>query len=245
MNTSGEQRGFTLIELLVVIAIIAILAALLLPALTRAKCSARKTACVSNARQLGLATLMYWDENDGQCFRYYIGATNGGKIYWFGWIENGYEGTRRFDCTSGALYPYLQGRGVEVCPAFNYISPRLKLKATGASYGYGYNLFLSPIGKKPKSISEVSRPSETTLLADAAQVNNFQVPASKDNPMLEEWYYVDTTPKPANGHFRHNKKANVLFCDGHVGDEMAVPGSMDQQLPAENVGRLRSEILIP
>src|SRR5438094_5562648 len=58
-------RGFTLIELLVVIAIIAILAALLLPALNAAKAKAQRAQCASNLRQLGIALLLYLDDNRG------------------------------------------------------------------------------------------------------------------------------------------------------------------------------------
>ena len=61
--------------------------------------------------------------------------------------------------------------------------------------------------------------------------------------MLEEWYYVDNTVNYPNGHFRHAKKSNVTFCDGHVAMEFMVSGSLDQRLPSQFVGRLRPEIL--
>ncbi|MGI8967247.1 MAG: prepilin-type N-terminal cleavage/methylation domain-containing protein [Limisphaerales bacterium] len=237
--------GFTLIELLVVIGIIAILAGILLPTLGRSKGSAQQIKCASGLRQLGLAARMYWDDNSENAFRYRTGATNNGVIYWFGWLQNGAEGERDFDAKQGALYLYLQERGVEICPALNYAAPQFKLKARGAAYGYGYNWYLStPVNQPPLKISKILRPAETTLFADAAQINTWQPPASSTNPMLEEWYYVDDNSAQPNGHFRHQKKANALFCDGHVGREKLVPGSLDLRLPQENVGRLRKEILV-
>jgi prepilin-type N-terminal cleavage/methylation domain-containing protein/prepilin-type processing-associated H-X9-DG protein len=238
----GKRNGFTLIELLVVVAIIAILASILLPSLTAAKNSARKAQCISNLRQLGLASQMYWDDHENFSFRYFSGVTNGGRLYWFGWIKDGAEGDREFDAVQGALYPYVQERGPEVCPSLNYSSSLYKYKARGAAYGYGYNLYL---GKKSINMERVTRPAEIGLLADAAQINDFQAPASPDNPLLEEWYYVDAEESDyPNVHFRHQLKANVAFCDGHVSTENPAIHSIDPRLPAQNIGRLPAALLV-
>ena len=239
--------AFTLIELLLVIAIIAIIAALLLPTLVQTKASASRIKCTSNLHQLGLAAQMYWDDNGGNCFRYRVGFTNGGELLWFGWLGTGAEGQRPFDATQGALFPYLQGRGVEICPSLNYASGHFKLKAKGAAYGYGYNLHLaSTNGMPPVNVSRVRDPSSLTLFADAGQINDFQPPASPDNPLLEEFYYVDSAEGSfgyPNAHFRHQQRANVVFLDGHLGRESPASGSLDARIPSEHVGRLRSEIL--
>ncbi len=238
-------HAFTLLELLAVIAIVAMLAALLLPALARSKASAQRIQCVSNLRQLGLAAHLYWDDNSGNCFRYSGVFTNGGQLFWFGWMGAGVEGQRAFDAMQGALYPYLQGRGVEICPSFNYFISQLKLKATGATWGYGYNLYLSAAPSQPPlNLSRIPRPAETALLADAAQVNTWQAPASASNPMIEEWYYVDDSTNQPNGHFRHAQRANAVSCDGHVALENFVPGSIDSRMPSQFVGRFRKEILV-
>jgi len=243
---SGSRcSAFTLVELLVVIAIVALLAALLAPALASGKRSAQRVKCVSNLRQLGLAAQMYFDDHDGATFPYRLYATNGGVVYWFGWLQNGAEGTRHFDARQGPLYEYLNGLGVEICPTLNYSSSRFKLKAKGAAYGYGYNLHLTNASVR---VTALRHPSGLALFADAAQINDFQAPASRSNPLLEEFYYVDAPGNSAsypNAHFRHQERANVVFLDGHVDRERLAPGTLDGRLAGEWVGRLRKEILDP
>jgi prepilin-type processing-associated H-X9-DG protein len=236
----------------VVIAIIGILAALLLPLLVRSKGAAWRADCASNLRQLALATQLYWDDNNGNCFSWYYGATNNGELYWFGWLGTGKEGQRPIDLSAGVLYPYLAASKARLCPALNYSLPQFKLKADSPVCSYGYNVLLSPTASSAAAIiTKVTRPTEIVLFADAAQVNDFQAPASRSNPMLEEWYYVDNptnSPGPGyypHGHFRHAQKANVAFCDGHITPEKALPGTVDPKMPSQYVARLRPEILIP
>ena len=250
-NRKPEIRnGFTLIELLVVIAIIAILAAMLLPVLAGGKLSAQRAACESNLRQLGVAAELYWDDNGGNCFNYNFGSTNAGQILWVGWLGSGAETTRSYDLSRGALFPYLNGSNVRLCPSFVANVANFKLKATNIVFCYGYNSsFSPPTTLPPLNTAQIRQPSQIALFADAAQVNDFQPPASHNNPLIEEWYYLDNPtnyPGPnyyPHGHFRHSQRANVTFCDGHVGLENFVPGSIDPQLPNQFVGRLRPEIL--
>jgi len=95
-------------------------------------------------------------------------------------------------------------------------------------------------------MSHLSNPAGTALFADAAQINDFQAPASREHPMVEEFYYVNQGGSYyANGHFRHDGAAMVVFCDGHVSGEMLDEETLDQRLPRMQIARLRKEILNP
>ena len=143
------KRAFTLIELLVVIAIIAILAALLLPALSKAKVKAQGIMCMSNGKQLGLAWLMYADDNNGVCCQNMEGGDPNTPSWVLGWenfIPDNTENTNLQMLTQGLLWPYSKSAGIYKCPADTYLAlqgtqklPRLRsLSMNAYIQGNGY-----------------------------------------------------------------------------------------------------------
>jgi prepilin-type N-terminal cleavage/methylation domain-containing protein/prepilin-type processing-associated H-X9-DG protein len=195
--------AFTLIELLVVIAIIAILAALLLPGLSRAKGAGQSTACKSNLRQLGLGLALY--AGDTQKFPLWTS----GNAYW-----------------DDKLLPSVSNnREGFLCPA-NKQSPKWTNNLAGPNPSYGYNMagtgryrFNSPsLGLDGSANSgpatyvgenQVKVPADMIALADYKRTNG----GGGDND-ADDLYPVNLLaglPPP-----RHNLGHNVVFCDGHV-----------------------------
>lgn len=207
------NRAFTLIELLVVIAIIAILAAILFPVFARAKDAAKKTQCLTQVHQIGLAWTLYVMDYDEVCMRVAIPQA-GETIYWWGsWDGN------RLDESRGLLFPYVQTRSIQACPVF-----KNELRTTLGLTGYGYNYaYLSPsrYGPPPEyreemvpvKVSQITDPAMTVLFADCARINTWEY----ETPRLEGSTYLEPPSfEFPTLHGRHNGFGVVVWADSHA-----------------------------
>lgn len=254
MDTKSNRPAFTVVELLVVISVIVILLSITAPAVLKGRSLARSVFCSSNLRQLGIGFEMYLNEHDREVFPlvYYGQKESGefGKFWYFGFEPAGSfskpEGSRTLERELAKLYPYIQQYdSVEICPAFPYRHPRYKPKFTTKWMTYGINWRLSKNltvpGRGIVNLDyEIESGHSAVLFADTAMVNYWQKPAGPDNPLFEEWHYVSTGE--ATVHFRHGGKANILYCDGHVGSSIGEPGSFNSRMPELQIGRFSEEV---
>ena len=211
-----SKRAFTLVELLVAIAVIGVLAALLVPALERAREAARTAACASNLRQLAAAALSYAGENRGQ-FPWGMRVENGEMACWD--FTVGADGAAR----PGLLWKHVPGAGagqVLQCPSF------LGGNANWRGDPYtGYNYNCSYVGKvegdpggraAPALLSQIGDPARTALFGDgqyAGGANKFMRAPVRDRAFDGSGSGIREAGTQG---FRHRGRTNVAFCDGHV-----------------------------
>lgn len=218
MSYPKQQPGFTLIELLMVTSIIALLLALLLPALGGVQAAGRATNCLSNQRQAVTALLNYTAEHDGLLMHYATREVDG-VTWWFGFERGGPGNTlgRPLDKTRGPLADYLGGEihDALACAAFPADEPGFVAKFDQRSAHFGYNGALAwpmPFGKTPQRLDRASQPSAVFGFADAVHQD-----------FSAERYYEPHTiayRRPGKidgvGHFRHTGRANTAYLDGHA-----------------------------
>jgi prepilin-type N-terminal cleavage/methylation domain-containing protein/prepilin-type processing-associated H-X9-DG protein len=229
-------RGFTLIELLVVIAIIAILAAMLLPALAKAKISAQKTNCMNNLKQIQLAWVMYSGENNDQIVpvsNYSDSGVTDPAIGPGGIEAQCYPGNvQNLACTNvlyarlGLLYPYMKSAVIFKCPAdprhvnwqnnggINTGPPTTRsysingwMNPTASTLGTPY-LQDTPVYRVFKKQADILRTSNIYIMLEESP-GTINDDWFVENPVLpSEW-----TDMPAA---YHNKTCMLLFADGHA-----------------------------
>ena len=217
-----RTRNFTLIELLVVIAIIAILAAMLLPALQQARERAKTTTCLNNFKNIGSAAVMYQGDFNG-----YMPGLNNGGLYWACHVE----------CKPKSMFPFAQFLHLYIPYPLKWVtaingysfaqgnvaqcpSDTIKNRKYGAHhYSYAQNTYLN--WRTPFSEIQMKKPSKMRQSAQFIWTADYWY-YTNDSQSLH--FGVNNYPFKADADltratvdFRHNGSANALFMDCHVG----------------------------
>lgn len=213
--TSNDSRGFTLIELLVVVAIISLLAAILFPVFARARESARRASCLSNMKQIGLATMMYTQDYDEKyptvwmitTQPYPAGVTwNSAAWYW-----------------PQLLYAYTKSMQIFHCPS----SPNTAESAYHDNYGANGLIFRDPPYRSPLSLAAVEEPASTYMITDSGDyrvwipsimsgAGNYFLPGQGYSGGISCGSGVSVAYKSDCESGRHFNGINVAFADGHA-----------------------------
>jgi prepilin-type N-terminal cleavage/methylation domain-containing protein/prepilin-type processing-associated H-X9-DG protein len=222
-NRLPSRCGFTLIELLVVIAIIAILASLLLPALSKAKLKAGGIVCLNNLKQLQLCWIMYANDHDDRLVLNYLNNPNA-------WISGNVASlpgaTNINDIKVGKLWPYNNSLEIYRCPTDKlgikqggkYLTRVRSISMNGRMNGDPVGQFVNPSLKFFSRLGEINRPAPsqanvfvdegTGLTADKCSIDDGFFAVRADIPNAGFWQNT-----PAS---RHGNSGLVSFADGHA-----------------------------